>query len=505
MTNITFKNEMIMNMNNMKNEGPLEFPTHKLEEISKGKKEMKVKKEMKGKKEKKEESGDRFSLRPPSGSGAEGVEKCSVCCEAYSSTIRKKIECPKCEYKCCKKCMELYLLNSIKNTANCMNCNLEFSSTFLFEKTSKIFGRDKYIEKQAIQVLNEQKTLLPSTLILLNKKKENLKRRNEIKKELLELKERTAALYIEFEFLKHGNLEMDIENDEKCNRHCPVNECKGYLSSAWKCGICDIYVCHECGNVKGKRTDEDHVCNEDDKKTIIMMKKDTKPCPGCSKYIYKIEGCDQMFCVGCHTVFSWNSGKKLNGVKCHNPHYYAYLRDTNGGVAPRVEGDNPCAANEELQEWWYLRIKFITVISDRHVLAKLEQIHRSIHHNDDFCFRQVNSKLSEEYKNKVYTSYREKYLESSPSSEYTESNWISNIKSELKMMEKCKQSKMVYDLFKIVAIDIFVKMYKNFKDVELTYMNEFENIRKYSNIQLAEIYKNYGTKVYMYNDKYILE
>ena len=467
---------------------------------NKGKKEVKVKKEKKVKKEVETKE-----------------ETCSVCCELYSNTTRKKIECPKCEYKCCKKCIEFYLLSSIKNTPNCMNCNLEFSSAFVFEKTSKIFGRDRYIEKQAVQVLTEQKSLLPATLILYNRKKEIQKRREEIKIELLAIKDRTALLYAELDGLKIGK-EMEIE--ERCHRPCPVNECKGYLSSAWKCGLCEMYVCHECGNAKGKRTDEDHVCNEDDKKTMIMLKKDTKSCPGCFKYIHKTEGCDQMFCVGCHTVFSWNSGKKLHGVVCHNPHYYEYQRNINGGEAPRVAGDvpyNQCADNEELQAWWVLKPRFYTL--DDKALVKLSQIHRSIHHNDELVIRNVNNKLSETRKNRIYSLFREKYLESShsgpfglplaplkrSSDDYTEENWLSNIKSEIKMIEKFKQAKMIYDLLKIVVIDIFVKMSTNLAEVKDTFMQEFENIRKYSNLQLLEINKNYGTKVFIYNDRFILE
>ena len=51
--------------------------------------------------------------------------------------------------------------------------------------------------------------------------------------------------------------------------------------------------------------------------------------------------CDQMFCVECHTAFSWQTGAVVNGV-IHNPHYYEFLRNQGNGTAPRNAGDVPC-------------------------------------------------------------------------------------------------------------------------------------------------------------------
>jgi len=55
-----------------------------------------------------------------------------------------------------------------------------------------------------------------------------------------------------------------------------------------------------------------------------------------------------MWCIECKTAFSWKSGEIVNG-KIHNPHYYEYLRKTQGFV-PRA--DNPC---QEVQTLQYLR------------------------------------------------------------------------------------------------------------------------------------------------------
>ena len=85
-----------------------------------------------------------------------------------------------------------------------------------------------------------------------------------------------------------------------------------------------------------------HHCNEEAKATASMIRQETKPCPKCGIRISKIDGCDQMWCTECHTTFSWNTGQMLLNTVVHNPHYYEYLRKTNGGNIPRELGDVPC-------------------------------------------------------------------------------------------------------------------------------------------------------------------
>lgn len=121
---------------------------------------------------------------------------------------------------------------------------------------------------------------------------------------------------------------------------CPDGECRGFLSSAYKCGTCQNWACPDCLVVKGKEKDTAHTCDPTLKETVALIIKDSKACPKCGERISKIDGCDQMWCVDCHTAFSWASGKVINGV-IHNPHYYEFLRKQ-GGDAPRNAGDIPC-------------------------------------------------------------------------------------------------------------------------------------------------------------------
>ncbi|MGA1308263.1 MAG: hypothetical protein ACO30M_10290, partial [Candidatus Kapaibacteriota bacterium] len=118
--------------------------------------------------------------------------------------------------------------------------------------------------------------------------------------------------------------------------HCPKNDCKGLLNKQHICGICETKVCKKCTI---EITGDDHECKEDDVKNTEFMKKDCKPCPGCGASIHKINGCNQMFCTLCRTVFDWKSLSILKNTSIHNPHYFEYLRNQSpNGEIPRDAG-----------------------------------------------------------------------------------------------------------------------------------------------------------------------
>lgn len=126
-------------------------------------------------------------------------------------------------------------------------------------------------------------------------------------------------------------------------RKCPDENCRGFLSSQWKCGLCDMWVCPDCHEIKGASRDIEHTCNPDVKATVKLLENDTKPCPKCSTSIHKISGCDHMWCTQCHTSFSWRRGTIINSNA--NPHYYEWLRQrgANGGEQiARNHGDFEC-------------------------------------------------------------------------------------------------------------------------------------------------------------------
>jgi hypothetical protein len=124
-------------------------------------------------------------------------------------------------------------------------------------------------------------------------------------------------------------------------RACPVNDCRGFLSSAWKCGMCGVNVCAKCHEVKDKGKLLEHECKKENVETAKLLASETRPCPSCAAVISKVSGCDQMWCTQCHTAFSWKTGSIVKSGVIHNPHYFEYMMK-NGKDVPRNPGDVPC-------------------------------------------------------------------------------------------------------------------------------------------------------------------
>ena len=132
-----------------------------------------------------------------------------------------------------------------------------------------------------------------------------------------------------------GNVNRAVRNKPKNIQKCPTIDCNGILNAEWHCILCKVTACSSCH----EPVDEEHKCNPDTIETIKMLKTDTKSCPKCYTNIYKIDGCDQMWCTQCHTAFSWKTGNVE--TKIHNPHYYEWMRKKSAsGVIPREMGDN---------------------------------------------------------------------------------------------------------------------------------------------------------------------
>jgi hypothetical protein len=280
------------------------------------------------------------------------TNECMICIEEFNRAQRKKITCPQCVSSFCSTCVETYILNSI-NDPDCMNCHKIWDNEFIMDNMTKVFVNTKLKSHRENILFEKEKSLLPSSQI-----------HYEVAKKTKELQKEIGVNQIIIERIKQDYIKsISVYQDKitKCNaeiykvlnlskckstekkvfiRACPAPDCRGFLSTSWQCGVCNIYVCSDCKEIKGLTEETIHTCDRDILASAKAIEKDSKPCPNCSALISKISGCSQMFCVQCNTTFDWNTHKIVTSGPLHNPHYIEWVRRTGGNV--REQGDVPC-------------------------------------------------------------------------------------------------------------------------------------------------------------------
>ena len=273
------------------------------------------------------------------------IAECGICADVLNKSNRKEIKCLFCNYVACRNCYEQYLLQS--NESICMNCKAVWNREFMDDNFTKVFMKGKYKKKREDILMEKQKLLLQSTLPIAEIRKQaktKLDEYSERKIYLNELFEKTKQELRHIELESH-HLRRQLYTNKADEiqaktfvKKCPNTDCRGFLSTRWKCGLCNINVCAECHEIKTDDNNQ-HVCKPENVETAKLLEKDCKNCPKCATYIYKISGCSQMFCTNCQTAFSWKTGIIETG-RIHNPHYYEWVRK--GGKQQRELLDIPC-------------------------------------------------------------------------------------------------------------------------------------------------------------------
>ena len=264
---------------------------------------------------------------------------CFICEEKYNKTIHASICCNFCNFEACRSCCETYLLSQI--SPKCMNtiCAKPWDRKFMVKVFPKSFISNQWKKHCEKVFLDKELALLPATQPII----ENIIRKEKIKKEIEEIENIIRELRVKQRELNYEITNPSKEQTTKSHfvRACVDPDCRGYLSSQWKCGLCEKRACKDCHVLLHNENEElqEHVCNPDELATAKLLDKDTKSCPSCQTGIFKIEGCDQMWCTQCKTAFSWKTGAIETVI--HNPHFYEWQRRT-GGEARRNPGDVVC-------------------------------------------------------------------------------------------------------------------------------------------------------------------
>ena len=426
---------------------------------------------------------------------------CNICCDNYNKSTRSKISCIYCGFDVCRSCCETYILN--ETIPKCMkpDCAKEWSRKFLRENFTNVFLTSKYKQHLENVLFDQEKALMPGTQHLVEEKAVKNIMRKQLRELCLLIDDLSSQKRDLERQINHG---IDTQKHEKAHfvRQCPANGCRGFLSTQWKCGICDQWSCPECHELKGPNRDCEHTCDPNNIETAKMLAKDSKPCPKCQSLIFKISGCDQMWCTQCHTAFSWKTGKLENNI--HNPHFYEWQRKN--GNAPRNHGDIECG--REIDHNTCGRV------------VRLATKHTDLYKQDTKNYSDSLMQISDVIRNIIHinrveiprfrTDYvtrnqwlRVGYLEN----HISENSFKEQIQRNDKKNRKNTEIEQVLQLAVTTMTDIIFRLMDNLKksdagkhDMSL-FLREIEEIVKYCNDIFVDISFTYNTVKYEFDKK----
>jgi len=376
---------------------------------------------------------------------------------------RACIACPSCDKKACNTCTRRYLSES-HDMPHCLFCRKSWVHTFMLETFPSSFLNGPMKTSRQKVLLNEQKAMLPAShgdvqaevgkrkrevLVTAQRKKiADTKALMRIEQETLQALERGA-------FVAGMGDGLDVVAVVKNQRSykCPGPDCRGFLAD-WKCSVCELDVCKKCLSPLA----DGHVCDEGAVETVRMLARDTKPCPGCGEGIMKIVGgCDQMWCTGCQTTFSWSTGKKTHGM-VHNPHYFEYLRKN--GAVPRNPLDVECGGmptphivTSDCRHPWYLDVNAFA--------ESLRTYMRNLNHNHDVESPAYPTTMNVAAFN---TKMRVKFL----MGEIDEPAWRDSLYKNEKKHYLKKELGEILALVDTTSVDIIRRLHAGVKEIQST-------------------------------------
>ncbi len=331
-------------------------------------------------------------------------DNCPCCDNNYNNSFRKELKCPYCPWISCNMCCRQYILT--KANPQCMGCKTIWPDDFLFSVFPKTWVDNDLRDHLDDVLVQQEKSLIPLAVVEIEKEKIERKHKtiqqqriqlermlDRINQQILKINSTPIPL------LPYQKLDLEIKCKEqkeiernyneillletelsiqigkpirtRFRRPCPDFKCKGYIDiqktvesdsnidqiGFLHCSVCNKDFCSRCRENTSKDKDkckDKHVCDETVVKTLKLLDSDTKSCPGCKVSVYKIEGCNQMFCTNCNTAFNWDTGEIETG-RIHNPHYFEWLSknsqpdENRGENRGEIEGRNEARARNGLQ------------------------------------------------------------------------------------------------------------------------------------------------------------
>ena len=397
----------------------------------------------------------------------ECVDNCSICCEKFNKSHRKVVTCQFCELSACRTCIKYYL-TSTTNLANCMGCNKPWDRKFLQSSLTKSYFSKGWKEHRKTILFETEKARLAEAM----PKVEQVIQIKKLKKDYDILKTEEDKILEKWRKAKDATAKIrsimyNIKHIKGSSRvfmkRCPGDECNGFLSTGYKCGLCELRVCSKCNDAMGYTANckDDHECDPDMVASAELIRDETRPCPQCAAPIFKISGCDQMWCTSCNIAFSWKSGMKVSGT-IHNPHYYEFMKQ-NGGNAVQNPGAVNCGG---LPDYSHMRsVSRLCTAKLKHrrcdlLIGKIFALHRSAVHFQGVVLDETRRTIQ---RNRDNEDLRVKFIMKDIDEEKFKSTLIRRDND----FEKKQALLYIYELMGNVFVETIIGMY----NLSHTYVN----------------------------------
>jgi len=275
------------------------------------------------------------------------IGECSICVEEM--TKYDIISCDMCGNSSCKDCFKRFIIEH-EFDSKCMHCKAKITREFLIQNLDEEWIKNDYTIFRQKHLFNIEKGKFPETQNAANayiQAKDIITKlpfdpvTGRFKGTITNHTKYTAqfntfhAATLCVMDYGRGWEDYDFESGLKKERttlkktiKCPYFNCAGIIpisdDDKLMCAMCYGIVCSKCQ--ESTHGSSSHKCNEDTIKTVKDIRENTRSCPTCSALIFKIEGCDQMFCTQCNTTFSWDTARIERGFQ-HNPHYLDWVRE----------------------------------------------------------------------------------------------------------------------------------------------------------------------------------
>jgi len=440
---------------------------------------------------------------------------CEICCEKLNKSNRSLVACENsiCDFCCCKSCARTYLIGTLEDP-HCMKCKGAWSDKFMVHNLNRSFVEKDYKVHRKNMLVERELSRLPDTMEYAGnqkivedehlKLKENKRKIAELKKQIGQLRTTNAESYNTIHKISTGTYNSE---KRKFIMACPNNTCRGYLSTQYKCDLCKLFTCPTCLEIVGYNKQDDHTCNPDNIASAEMIKKDTKPCPSCGVRIYKIVGCNQMWCTQCRIAFDYQTGRIDTTGHIHNYHYYHYLEEQqqNNQAIPRNPQDVLCGglcSVFDLNRRIIHKLESVGAPYDAR-LCHVRAIHRAISHITYYTLVHVRQHLQGVEDNRDLRSdyiLKKKTREQLAVQVYRKDN----------LRKKASELLHIYEVISVVGIEIFATLCNTlkrngaFERECIEKVDQINQLRIYCNKEFQKISETYNNKVMCITDDWKL-